>query len=108
MALYLMVERTDSISILGAAVTGGTWISAKSVVVSADTITFGGVFGVTGGETVNFTGTINAGAGADGIVFSGNNTYSGNAGFQGGGALGSAGFVIGVAIPLLVASVFVQ
>ena len=84
----------DSISILAAAVTGGTFqFGYVKGGAGADTITVGGELGVSGGENAFFTGVIDGGAGADSIVFSGNNTYSGGvAVFVGGGAAGTGGF----------------
>ena len=84
----------DSITILGEAVTGGTFSFGEvKGGAGADTITVGGLFGGSGGETVQFTGVVDGGAGADSIVFSGNNAYSGGiASFVGGGAAGTGGF----------------
>ena len=84
----------DSITVVNAAVTGGTFdFGVLRGGAGADTITFGGVMGATGGEIANFSGVIDGGAGADSIVLSGNNTYSGGvANFVGNAADGSGGF----------------
>jgi hypothetical protein len=83
----------DSITVLGAAVTGGTIdVGSLQGGDGADTITFGGTLGVTG-DTTTVTGQIVGGAGADSIIFSGNNVVSGsNAVFVGNGAVGTGGF----------------
>ena len=84
----------DSITVIGEAVTGGTFnFGNVKGGAGADTITVGGTFGGSGGEQAFFTGSIDGGAGADSIVFSGNNAYSGGvAVFVGAGAAGTGGF----------------
>jgi len=84
----------DSINVIAAAITGGTFDFGTLVGgAGVDTITFGGQLGNSAGEIGTFTGSINAGAGADSIVFSGNNVISAGVGiFAGGGANGSGGF----------------
>jgi hypothetical protein len=86
----------DSITVIAAAVTGGTFDFGTLVGgAGADTITFGGQLGNSAGEIGTYTGSINAGAGADSIIFSGNNFFSAGVGiFAGGGAAGSGGFRI--------------
>jgi hypothetical protein len=86
----------DSINVIAAAITGGTFDFGTLVGgAGVDTITFGGQLGNSAGEIGTFTGSINAGAGADSIVFSGNNVISAGIGtFAGGGANGSGGFRI--------------
>lgn len=86
----------DSINVIAAAITGGTFDFGTLVGgAGVDTITFGGQLGNSAGEIGTFTGSINGGAGADSIIFSGNNVISAGVGiFAGGGANGSGGFVI--------------
>ena len=84
----------DSITVVGAAVSGGTFnFGLIQGGEGNDTITFGGQLGQTA-DVGNFTGQINAGAGSDSIIFSGNNVISGGtASFAGGDGGGSAGFI---------------
>ena len=84
----------DSLTVIAAAVTGGSFsFGTLRGGAGADTITFGGEFGVSGGEILTAIGEVDGGAGADSLVFSGNNTYSGGQGFFiGGDADGSGGF----------------
>jgi hypothetical protein len=87
----------DSISVIGQnTLTGGTFnFGTIRGGDGVDTITFGGQLGASGGLAGAFTGSVNAGAGADSIVFSGNNVVSGLVGtFAGQGTNGSGGFRI--------------
>ena len=86
----------DSINVVAVSVTGGTFdFGSIRGGAGADSITFGGFVGNSGGETFTATGSIDGGAGADSIVFSGNNVISGGAGvFAGADANGTAGFVL--------------
>jgi hypothetical protein len=89
-------DGADSINVIANAVTGGTFNFGTILGGDgADTITFGGEFGSTAAniQSANFTGSINAGGGADSIIFSGNNVFSGGVGtFDGGNGGGSGGF----------------
>ncbi len=91
---FLGNDGADSITVIGASVTGGTF-NFGSIRGGAgnDTITVGGMIGSGGTYNSTITGQINAGAGTDSIVFSGNNFNSaGTLVFDGGNGR-SAGFV---------------
>ena len=84
---------TDSITLLGTVASAGTFeVGEAQGGAGVDTITLGGTLASTG--TLNVEGSFFGGAGADSLVFSGNNIVSGAVGtFVGGGDNGSAGFI---------------
>lgn len=92
---------TDSITLLGTVASAGTFqLGEAQGATGADTITIGSTLASTG--TTQIYGAFNGGAGADSLVFSGNNIVSGAVStFQGAGSAGSGGFVLASADSLI-------